>query len=74
MKAKLEFNLPEENEDLELAINGPSWKLVAWEIDQRLRAKMKYDDSISEECYELCASIRGELREVMDDNNVSFDN
>ena len=42
MKAILEFNLPEDKEEFDVASKGMDWSLVAWDIDQLLRDKLKY--------------------------------
>tara|TARA_B100000809_G_C14915314_1_gene451393 strand:+ start:214 stop:426 length:213 start_codon:yes stop_codon:yes gene_type:complete len=43
MKANLEFNLPEEEEQFNVASKGMDWALLAWDIDQFMRNKIKYD-------------------------------
>jgi hypothetical protein len=50
MKAILEFNLPEENNDFHAAINGHKYKSAHWELDQLLRSEMKYKE-LSEDTY-----------------------
>jgi hypothetical protein len=42
VKATLEFDLPEEREEFELASKGTDWMLVLWEIDQNLRNSLKH--------------------------------
>ena len=42
MKAILEFNLPEEEEQFNVASKGMDWALIVWELDQTLRNKLKY--------------------------------
>ena len=42
MKAILEFNLPEEEEQFNVASKGMDWALIVWELDQNLRNKLKY--------------------------------
>ena len=44
MKASLKFNLPDEEQALQLAIDGHKWKAVIEEVDQNLRNKAKYED------------------------------
>jgi hypothetical protein len=44
MKAKLIFNLPEDTEDYETAVNGWKFKLVLGELDEHLRSKLKYSE------------------------------
>ena len=46
MKAILEFNLPDDQEDFKMATNALSWYAVCWDLDQELRAKTKYAPGI----------------------------
>ena len=74
MKAILEFNLPEDQQDFELATKGLKFWSVLWDLDQSLRAKTKYaPDSLPQDKYDAYQEIRDELRELMLDNNLSFD-
>ena len=43
MKAILEFNLPEEKEEFDAASKGMDWAILAWDIDQFIRNKIKYE-------------------------------
>ena len=74
MKAILEFNLPEDRDDFSLATNASKMWSVLWELDQDLRAKVKYapDDS-NEDKLEAYREIREKLRELMRDEDISFD-
>jgi hypothetical protein len=74
MKAILEFNLPDDQQDFELATKGMKFWSVLWELDQSLRAKTKYaPDNLPQDKYDAYQEIRDELRELMSDNNLSFD-
>jgi hypothetical protein len=74
MKAVLEFNLPEEKEEFELAVNASKWYSVCWELDQYLRSKTKYaPDSMTNEVYEALSETRDKLRELLVENSVNFD-
>lgn len=73
MKAILEFNLPEDKSDFNLAVKGSDWWHVCWKMDQLLRGQLKYNDDISEDTRKAYEDIRGELRQFMFDSNVSFD-
>jgi len=42
MKAILEFNLPDDQQDFDLATSGLKFWSVLWDLDQSLRAKTKY--------------------------------
>ena len=43
MKAILEFNLPEDKEEFDVASRGMDWALLAWDMDQFIRNKIKYE-------------------------------
>ena len=50
MKAILEFNLPEDDHEFQMATNGSKFHSVLWEMDQYLRGKIKYaPDDMSDE-------------------------
>lgn len=42
MKATLEFNLPEEDQEHQDALYGSRWRSVVFELDQRLRSRDKH--------------------------------
>jgi len=44
MKAILEFDCPEQEQELQTAIDGYKWKFVVSEIDRQLRNQSKYED------------------------------
>lgn len=73
MKAILEFNLPEDKVDFNLALKGSDWWHVCWKMDQYLRKKVKYDETLSEDVRNAYQDMRDELRMMMNDSNVSFD-
>ena len=43
MRAKLEYNLPEDQEQFNVASKSMDWALLVWDIDQFMRNKIKYD-------------------------------
>ena len=75
MKAILELNLPEDQSDFDLAVNGAKAQVALWEMDQWLRAQYKYmpDAEYSEDKYETFEKCRGQLREIMFENGLKFD-
>jgi hypothetical protein len=70
MKAILEFNLPEDSEDFDLAKNGPKYKLILDELDNYLRAKLKYED-LPDDVYDELSRTREKLNELCQENNLS---
>ena len=75
MKATLEFNLPEDHIEFEMAVNGAKMHSVLWEMDQWLRAQYKYmpDTEYSQDKYDTFEKCRDQLREIMFENGVKFE-
>jgi len=75
MKAILEFNLPEDHVEFEMAVNGSKIHSVLWEMDQWLRAQYKYmpDTEYSKDKYDTFEKCRDQLREIMFENGVKFE-
>lgn len=73
MKAILEFNLPEDKVDFDLALQGSDWKHVCWKMEQYLRAQIKYaPDEMSQEKYDALEEVREEFNRIMIENNVDL--
>ena len=73
MKAILEFNLPEEPPEFDLAVNGNKWSFVAWKIDQELRSKIKYSESITEEQRDIYQEVRNSINEYMIEQGLDWE-
>ena len=74
MKAILEFNLPEDYEEYNVTSKAMEWSLLAWDIDQYIRNRLKHqteklDTSSANKELEL---LRNELHELMEDNGLRF--
>ncbi len=72
MKAILEFNLPEDKVDFDLAIQGSDWKHVCWEMDQLLRKHLKYDNDLKEDEVKMLQYVRDEFWKFINENNVDL--
>jgi len=73
MKAILEFNLPEEQEQFEDASNGWKWSHAMWQLDQYLRTKVKYaSDDAHEESIHAFAEAREELHRILREDNLEM--
>ena len=74
MKAILEFNLPEDDQEFTLATKGLEFWSVLWELDQDLRAKTKYaPDDLPQDKYDAYQEVRDKLYELMSESNITFD-
>ena len=69
MNGILEFNLPEENDDFQAALNGHNYKSAIWDFDQLLRSEMKYKE-LSNETYKAFEWCRIELRKILEQDNL----
>jgi hypothetical protein len=72
-KVTLEYDFNEEMEEMESAINGWKWKMVVWDLDQRMRSIYKYEDKHNEEVYDMIDKLRNELREMLSDHGLKMD-
>jgi hypothetical protein len=72
-KVILEFDLIEEKDDIEMAINGYKYRLVLWELDQYLRSETKYNDNLDEKTWDAYDGVRNKIREIMNENTINFD-
>lgn len=73
MKAILEFNLPDEQEEFQLAANAVKWMSFANEFSQFLRAECKYNaDTYTEDQYRLLEQIRERFHEMLNEEGLSL--
>lgn len=71
MKAKLEFDLPEDKDDFTLAVNGLGLYCVLHDMCKYLRSLEDKDFNDAE--YEIIISISDKLFEFMEDHNINLD-
>ena len=71
MKAILEFELPEDKENFDASAKGMDWAIVAWDIDQLLRKKLKYGNLLPNTRAEL-EEIRTTLNEMLIDRGLQY--
>lgn len=67
----LKFKLPEDVKAFKLAASALDWALVAWEMDQKMRSIIKYQE-VSEETADKIQELRDALCEELEDNGLSF--
>ena len=73
MNCKLEFDLPEDQDSMTLALNGSKYWLCLWDLDNWLRGLLKYDETLGEENAKQYQEVRDKLREIMEDHGVSLE-
>ena len=73
MKAILEFNLPEEQEEFQLATNAVKWMSFAHQFEQYLRAEWKYnEDKYNEDQYKTLEQIREKFYDLLTEEGLSL--
>jgi len=73
MEAILKFNLPEEQVEFNLAVNGSSWSHVVWKVSEELRRRIKYDPNLTEEQSDTYQEVRDMIQGFMDEQNIDWD-
>ena len=71
MKVILEFNLPEDEEQFNVASKGMDWALTVWDIDQLLRKKLKYEEHVHDTRNTL-EELRKTLNEMLADRGLKY--
>jgi len=71
MKAILEFELPADKENFDASAKGMDWAIVAWDMDQLLRKKLKYGDLLPNTRAEL-EEIKTTLNEMLIDRGLQY--
>jgi hypothetical protein len=71
MKAILEFNLPEENEEYKTHTNANKMSITLSEYDEWLRGQLKYCE-LNEQESKIYQKCRVQLREIAQDNGLNL--
>jgi hypothetical protein len=73
MKAILEFNLPEDSEDFNLALDGAKWSMAMWRINAFLRSEIKHPaEGMSDDTFNTYVIVRDKLHEILDDEQLKL--
>jgi len=64
MKAKLTFDLPDEQDVFDAAVKGIEWKMAMQDLDNTMREVAKHSDS--DEAVEYAQRWRDELHSILD--------
>ena len=72
MKAKLTFNLPEEQAEFDFAVQGGKMYSALWDISQELRAIWKHEE-LSDEEFKMIERIRNKFFEILEDHQITLD-
>lgn len=73
MKHLIEFNMPDDKEELEIVQQAGSMHSVLWELGEKLRSIVKYNnEGYSEQEMKVIESIREEYHNLLKEYNVNF--
>ena len=72
MKATLEFNLPEDQEEFDCAVKSTKMFFALTEIKNELRAIWKYEE-LKENQFEMVERIREKFFEILLENEINLD-
>ena len=73
MKAIIEFELPEDQEEYQMANNASKMYMALWDIRQLLRSKLKYNsDGLNDEQLEQWEAMRGNFFDILDNNDLKL--
>ena len=73
MKATLEFNLPDDSEDFNIALDGSKWAYIVWQLDQYLRSQIKHPaEGMSDDTYKAFDETRDKLYELLNEEGLKL--
>lgn len=72
MKVIIEFDGNEEKDELQECLDAWKWKMVACDLNQELRNKLKYAELTSEQ-YNAYETVREQLNEIILFYNLNLD-
>jgi hypothetical protein len=73
MKATLVYNLPDEQEEFEIAVNAHRWRYAMWEIDNTMRSNIKHPhESTSKEEIKTYEKVKELIRETLTAYNLTL--
>jgi hypothetical protein len=71
MEAILKFNLPDDQEDFNIALDGSKWALSMWELNNWLRSQIKHPPAdMSDDTYKAFEDARDQLYEILNENQL----
>jgi hypothetical protein len=73
MKAIIEFELPKDQEEYEMANNASKMYMALWDIKQLFRSTLKYNPmGLNSKELEQWEAMRGNFFDILDNNDLKF--
>jgi hypothetical protein len=73
MKVIIEFSDEDAASDAQVALDGWKYRAAIWDIDQHLRNEVKYNEQLPSEVGEAFEKLRGKIREILSDSNLTME-
>ena len=74
MKAIIEFKLPKDQEEYEMANNASKMYTALWDIRQLFRSTLKYNPAgLNDEQLEQWEAMRSDFFDILDNNDLKLD-
>lgn len=77
-KITFEFDLETETNEVRDFLDGNKWKIAMWDLDQKLRATTKYNESVLNHAkatdleIQIADEYRELIREILEKNNLTL--
>ena len=71
MKGIIEFDLPQEKEEFDMACNAQKYACILHDVDQFLRGKIKYE-TLDEKTYAAYSDVRSSLWQIINQYGVEI--
>ena len=72
MEAILKFNLPEDEEQFNVAAKSMDWALLVWDVDQIIRILLKHHSEEYKTGELALEHIQEEIRDLMEEKGLQF--
>ena len=74
MKAIIEFELPKDIEEYEMANNASKMYMALWDIKQLFRSTLKYNSAgLNDQQLQQWEAMRGEFFDILENNDLKLD-
>jgi hypothetical protein len=71
-KIKMTFNLPDDQHEFDLAVQGSKMYNALWDISQELRTLWKYEE-LNDDEWNMVERIKDKFYEILDESQIKLD-
>ena len=74
MKAIIEFKLPKDQDEYQMANNASKMYMALWDIKQLFRSRLKYNTTgLNDEQLEQWEEMQGDFFDILENNDLKLD-